>query len=133
MKSVYCAVRTGSLNKAVCASYLNIKFRYLLNQNFLSANSQNFFKILLLITVWRVKGQSPGGVLSAWRKLQLRQTTDSWKRFVATIPLFRQYRIVPTDTVPASDVRRVKLVPCTPKRRMGNCGYRSTLSEPRSP
>ena len=23
MKSVYCAVRTGSLNKAVCASYLN--------------------------------------------------------------------------------------------------------------
>jgi len=23
MKNVYCAVRTGSLNKAVCASYLN--------------------------------------------------------------------------------------------------------------
>jgi hypothetical protein len=25
MKSVYCVVRTGSLNKAVCASYLKVK------------------------------------------------------------------------------------------------------------
>jgi hypothetical protein len=30
MKSVYCAVRTGSLNKAVCASYL-IKDRNIIN------------------------------------------------------------------------------------------------------
>ena len=27
MKSVYCAVRTGSLNKAVCASYLKVQER----------------------------------------------------------------------------------------------------------
>ena len=27
MKSVYCAVRTGSLNKAVCASYLRVNTR----------------------------------------------------------------------------------------------------------
>ena len=58
MKSVYCAVRTGSLNKAVCAPYLKTTFRKFLHFSTRSLRSGLQYKIntvlrLISTTTWK--------------------------------------------------------------------------------
>ena len=55
MKSVYCAVRTGSLNKAVCASYLKGQcFNYQINMQSLNMTYRTeMIKIDISVNIMR--------------------------------------------------------------------------------
>ena len=68
MKSVYSAVRTGSLNKAVCASYL--KANKVLVQEYTNSSAAADPDSLDIGTRWRyIFARTPQVVLFPWKPL----------------------------------------------------------------
>ena len=75
MEGVYCAVRTGSLNKAVCASYLKGYFTVIMCRKFvkLALKTQLNDKILYFVSFQSIvmlmfrEEKSPEDEIKAWQ------------------------------------------------------------------